>query len=246
MHNGEGRGSLNTAIPVSAKRCAFALALGVAVLIAASTGASLLSLVDVRDPFLREVRESVVRLAWVDGEGNIPTWYSAALLLISCLLLSAIARVHRRKGLGFVGHWLILSLVFLYLSLDETAQLHELSIPPIRSAFGTTGLLYYGWIVPAGICVALLVLSYQRFLRNLPPRTRHLFLLAGAVFVSGAIGVEAVSGLQASVHGEESLAYHVIITLEELLEMSGVVLFIYALLDYMGHQISRLSFDIHS
>jgi hypothetical protein len=183
-------------------------------------------------------------LAWVDGEGNIPTWYSAALLLISCLLLFAIARVHRHNGLGFVRHWLILSLVFLYLSLDETSQLHELSIPPIRSAFGTTGLLYYGWIVPAGICVALLVLSYRRFLRNLPTRTRNLFLLAGAVFVGGAIGIEAVSGLHASVHGEESLSYHLIITVEELLEMSGVVLFIYALMDYMGHQMSRLSFDI--
>ncbi len=213
-------------------------------MIAASTGATLLSLLDVREPFLHEVRESVVRLAWVDGEGNIPTWYSAALLLICCLLLSAIASVHRHNRLGFVAHWLTLSLVFLYLSLDETAQLHELSIPPIRSAFRTTGLLYYGWIVPAGICVALLVLSYRGFLRNLPTRTRHLFLLAGAVFVGGAIGVEALSGLQASVHGEESLIYHAIITGEEFLEMSGLVLFIYALMDYMGHQMSRLSFDI--
>jgi hypothetical protein len=124
--------------------------------------------------------------------------------------------------------------------------LHELSIAPIRSAFGTTGLLYYGWIVPAGICVALLVLSYRRFLRSLPSRTRHLFLLAGAIFVGGAIGIEAVSGLHASVHGEESLIYHLIITVEELLEMSGVVLFIYALMDYMGRQIGRLSFDIDS
>jgi hypothetical protein len=246
MHKGDARGSLSTAIPVSPKRWAFALGLGVAVLIAASTGATLLSLVDVRDPFLHEVRESVVRLAWVDSEANIPTWYSATLLLICSLLLAAIATVHRHDGLGFAGHWLILSLVFLYLSLDEAAQLHELSIPPIRSAFGATGLLYYGWIVPAGICLALLVLSYRRFLRSLPTRTRHLFLLAGAIFVGGAIGIEAVSGLHASVHGEENLIYHLIITVEELLEMSGVVLFIYALMDYMGHQIGRLCFDIDS
>jgi hypothetical protein len=78
----------------------------------------------------------------------------------------------------------------------------------------------------------------------LPARTRRLFLAAGAIFVAGAIGVEAVSGMQASLHGEQNLTYHLVITVEELLEMTGIVIFIYALLDYIGGQLTTVGFHV--
>jgi hypothetical protein len=56
--------------------------------------------------------------------------------------------------------------------------------------------------------------------------------------------MEALSGRQASLHGEQTPLYHAIITVEELMEMTGVVLFIYALLDYMGRQFSRVTLRI--
>ena len=235
---------MEVAISVSAKRCAAALGLVVVILIAASLGATLLSFVTLHDPVLSKVRDSVVRLIWVDEEGNIPAWYSASLLLLCSLLLAAIGAVTRHQQRGYVAHWLILSLVFLFLSLDETAQLHERSIEPLRNAFGTTGFLYYAWIVPAGVCVILFGLGYLRFLAKLPARTSRLFLLAGAVFVGGAIGIEAVSAKQASLLGEQDLTYHLIVTAEELFEMAGVVLFIYALLDYIGRQFTRVTFHV--
>ena len=236
--------AMDAAVAVSAKRCAVVLGLGVAVLVAGSLGATFLALGAGVDPFPPEVKESVIRLAWVDGEGNIPAWYSASLLLLCSILLAAITAAHKQQPGGRAAHWLILSAIFLFLSLDETVQLHELSIAPLRSALGATGLLYYAWILPAAVCVALFVLAYLPFLRNLPARTRQLFLLAGAVFVGGAMGVEALSGWHASSHGEHNLTYHLIITLEELLEMAGVVLFIYALLDYAGRQFGKLSFHV--
>jgi hypothetical protein len=237
---------MDIAIPVSAKRCAIALGLTVVMLTAASVGASFLSFVPIDDPFLREVRESAVRLAWVDGEANIPAWFSAALLLSCAFLLAAIASAHRQHRGGYVGRWLVLSFIFGFLSLDETAQLHELSIAPLRDMFDTTGFLYYAWIIPAGICVALFVLGYLSFLAKLPARTRWLFLLAGALFVGGALGVEAVSGSHASLHGEQNLTYHLIITVEELCEMAGLVVFIYALLDYISRQFTTLRFHVAS
>jgi hypothetical protein len=237
---------MDVEIPVSAKRCAAALAFVVAVLVAGSLGASLLSFVAVENPFLNEVRESVVRLAWFDGEGNIPAWYSASLLLLCSVLLAAIACAERERRGGHIVHWLVLSLIFAFLSLDETAQLHELSIRPLQDLFGATGFLHYAWIIPAGLCVALFLSAYLSFLAKLPARTRRLFLTAGAIFVGGAIGIEALSGNQASLHGEENLTYHLIITLEELFEMAGLVLFIYALLDYIGRQFTRVSFHVAS
>lgn len=236
---------MDVSIPVSAKRCAAVLSLIVAVVVITSLGAGLLSFVPIRDPFLNEVKESVVRLAWVDGEGNIPAWYSASLLIFCSLLLAAITAAEKSHGGRYIAHWLFLSLIFVFLSLDESAQLHELSIAPLRELFGATGFLHYTWIVPAGICVALLVIAYLGFLAKLPARTRRLFLMAGAVYVGGAMGVEAVSGKHASVHGRHNLTYHLIITVEELLEMAGAVLFIYALLDYVGRRFPKLGFEVN-
>lgn len=237
---------MDVAIPVSAKRCAAALGLVMAVLMATSIGASYLAFVPIENAFLREARESVVRLAWVDGEGNIPAWYSASLLLLCSLLLAMIAFAHKQQRSGQRVGWLVLALVFAFLSLDETAQLHELSIPLIRDVFHTTGFFHYGWIIPAGLCVILFVLGYWRFLARLPATTRRLFLLAGTTFVAGALGVEAISGKHASLHGEQDLAYHLIVTVEELFEMTGVIVFIYALLDYISRQFIRLGFQVSS
>jgi hypothetical protein len=130
------------------------------------------------------------------------------------------------------------------LSLDETAQLHELSIAPLRERFHTTGFLYYAWIVPAGICVGIFASAYVGFLAKLPRPTARLIVLAGVLYVGGALGVESVSGKQASLYGEYSAGYHAIITIEELLEMSGLIVFIYALLDYMGRQFPALQLRV--
>lgn len=235
---------MDLAISVSARRCALGLALIVALIVVASVGASFLSFAQISDPFLREVRESIVRLLWLDGEGNIPAWYSAVLLFLCALLLGAITIAHHYQADGKLSGWLFLTLIFLFLSLDEIAQFHELSIAPLRTRFELTGFFHYAWIVPATLAVVLFFLAYARFIVRLPSRTRQLFLLAGAVYIAGALGVEAISGKQASLHGEQNLTYHAIITVEELFEMAGITLFLYALLDYIGRQFTGLTFHI--
>jgi hypothetical protein len=236
---------MDITLVISPRRWAAVLAVAVLAVVAASTGASLLSLVTLSDPVLMHARDTFVRLTWVDGEANIPAWFSAALLLLSALLLSGIARAEKRSGSGAVL-WRLLALIFLFLSLDEIAQLHELSIRPLREQLHTSGFLYYPWIVPAGICATTLAIGYSGFLTALPGKTRRLFLAAGAIYVLGALGIEAISGRQASVHGEQDPVYHAIVTLEELVEMAGVVVFIYALLDYLGRRFPRLCIHIRS
>jgi hypothetical protein len=237
---------MDLAIPVSPRRCALSLVLVVALIIVASVASSFLSFAQISDPFLREVRESVVRLVWVDGEGNIPAWYSAVLLLLCALLLGTITFAQKYQNDGKLSGWAFLTLIFLFLSVDEIAQFHELSIVPLRDRFEMSGFLYYAWILPAALCVTLFALGYLKFLSRLPAVTRQLFLLAGAVYIAGALGVEAISGKQASLHGEQNPTYHAIITIEELLEMLGITLFLYALLDYIGRQFSIVAFHITS
>ena len=235
---------MEVTISISAKRCAAVLGVVVAILIAASLGATLLSFVTLDEPAISKIRDSLVRLIWVDEEGNVPAWFSASLLLLCSVLLAAIGAVTRNRQRAYAVHWLILSLVFLFLSLDESAQLHERSIEPLRSAFGVTGFLHYAWIIPASICVLLLGLGYVRFLATLPPKTSRLFLMAGALFVGGAIGIEALSAKQASLLVEKDFIYHLIVTAEELFEMAGLVLFIYALLDYIRRDFTKVTFQV--
>jgi hypothetical protein len=237
---------MDSAIHLSPKRSAVTLALVALVLGLLSVGSSYLSFLRVDDPLLGKISGSLIRLLWLDEECNIPSWYSASLLLICSFLLAFIGSAHREPQDGHRRHWLLLAFIFVFLSLDETAQLHELSIAPLRDRYATTGLLYYPWIVPAGLCVLVFVASYLRFLSRLPQKTRRLFWLAGGIYVGATLGVEAISGTQASLHGEHTVAYHAITTVEELLEMTGLIVFIYALLDYIGRQFPSLRVHVAS
>ena len=182
-----------------------------------------------------------VRLFNLSGEGNIPAWFSSILLFSSALLLHDIAVAERNRGKRrFLKHWWALAIGFVYISMDEAAQIHELSIEPLRERFHTRGLLYEAWIVPATVVVVLLLVIYRRFLAHLPAATRLLFIVSGAVYVTGALGIESVSGYVADYHPDSIVVRGGLATLEDFLEMCGIVLFLYALLMYRhGVRVSR-------
>ena len=163
---------------------------------------------------------------YVDYESNVPTWYSSFALGLAGGLLALIALVKHHRRDPYRLHWATLAVVFFGLSVDEVAGFHEYPIEPLREAFGAGGLLYYAWVIPGMLFVALMAFCFQRFLRNLPKRTGMLFVLSGLVFVGGAIGVEMLSGMQADAFGEENVTYAMVVTCEESMEMLGVLIFI--------------------
>jgi len=180
----------------------------------------------------------------VDSESNIPTWYASSTLLLCSILLASIAYAKKIDSDRYFLHWGVLSIIFLYLSMDEAASIHELAIEPLRSALNASGFLYYTWVVPGAAFVLIFVLVYLRFLADLPVRTRHLFLVAGMLYVGGAIGMELVGGRYAGLYGEENFMYALIATVEEFLEMAGVVVFIFALLSYMSFHLKDVQVHV--
>jgi hypothetical protein len=121
-----------------------------------------------------------VRLFNLSGEANIPTWFTSIMLFSSAALLSGIAEEERRRGeRRFLRHWWVLAMGLTYISLDEVAQIHELTIEPLRDRLHTRGLLYDAWVIPASVLVVLVVVAYRRFLAHLPPQTRLGFILSG-------------------------------------------------------------------
>ena len=172
--------------------------------------------------------EDLVGLFSLSYEGNLPTWYSSALLLACAITLAAIAP---SAPAGQARYWALLSGVFGYLSIDEAVGLHEQLNQLVRLG----GPFYFGWIIPAGAAVLVLAAVYLGFLRALPGETRRRFLVAGALYVGGALVMEIPLGLWTEAHGDGGLGYALIDFAEESLEMSGASLFLLALLRHAAH-----------
>jgi hypothetical protein len=174
----------------------------------------------------------ILDLFSVNAEESIPTWYSATLLLLAGGILAVITAVKQSSRDPHTFYWAGLGVIFVYLSIDESAAIHEILSEPLHQAFHTSGLLAFGWQLAAVPLLLIIGLLYLRFLMHLPPRTRGLILLAGALYVGGALVIDALSAANLANSGM-MLLYLAIGTVEELCEMLGVSLFIYALLAYM-------------
>jgi hypothetical protein len=181
-----------------------------------------------------------VPIFYVDYESNVPTWYSSCAMLLAAGFLGLIAAAKTRTNDQFRFHWWALSAIFVLLSADEVAGIHEYPVDPLREAFGFSGLLFYPWVIIGALFLLLVASALLRMVWSLPRRTRNLFFLAAALHSGGALGVEMLSGLQADLYGEENFAYSMIVTVEELMEMQGVVVFVHALLDYIHRELGTV------
>jgi len=186
------------------------------------------------------------RLFNMDGEGTLPAWFESTLMLAASSLLAIIAAGKQRDADPFRWGWWILAAGFLYMSADETAAIHEMfnrighALPIPRH-----GLISAPWVI-FGVAITLVVaFGYLKFLAHLPTATRWRFMLAGACFIGGALGVEMLSaavedalglGMQPpgwDQKGDFPMEYMWYVLVEESMENLGVILFIDALIGYL-------------
>ena len=171
----------------------------------------------------------------MNSESNVPTWYSVAQLLTVALALGFVASCETTRQ-GPALAWWGLVVLFAYMSLDEATDMHGLWAK-VAGTPDLPGVTHTGfsWVIPGAILVGLFTLLYARWLWRLPARTRGLILLAGAVFVMGGLGLELVGAL---VVQDNFLApsYLAVSTLEELFEILGIMIMLYAVLSHIGDQ----------
>jgi hypothetical protein len=159
----------------------------------------------------------------LDEEESVGTWFSAVILLLAAQLLLLQAYGVRIVGVRWWKWWAFLSVGFHILSVDEIAGFHEYLNSALEQARWTT------FAAPLVLVVGALFIP---FLKALPSRTRWLFIIAGLIYVGGAIGVERGTDWYYDNDLLNTLEYNLWTAVEEFMEMSGVILFIYALLDY--------------
>lgn len=178
-----------------------------------------------------EVLHALVDL---DGEGNLPAWFSSfQLALISlCLWLQVIQ--HQKPDKPSKGFLALLASIFLLWSADETAQMHE-------RVTGWIGLRYVDWLpyflhehkaLVALLLIALLAMAW--LLRSdfvafwQTHRYASLIAICGfcVVFLGGAV-LETI-GYKFFLSGTTPLLYQTEVCLEEFLEMFGASLILFS------------------
>ncbi|MEG3909011.1 hypothetical protein QT979_12145 [Microcoleus sp. w2-18bC1] len=225
-------------ISVSPKRVAFSLSIWVLFFAVAGCIVQVL-----RYGF--NYKERWISLFNLDQEINYPSWYSSFTLLFCAILLGIIASAKKKQGDRYFGHWKALALMFVFFSLDEILSLHEiLIINDLRKALNLGGIFYFIWVIPGAIFVGITALAYLKFLRHLPRKIRDFFLLAGSIYVGGALGMEMVTGYYADAVTQRNLIYGLMVCVEEILEMVGVIVFIYALLSYIGSHLETIDLQL--
>jgi len=167
-------------------------------------------------------------------ENNVPAVFTTLILFVSSVLLFLIYRMRDRQVQQIKKYWLLLSLIFLFLSTDELVSIHEQFNGIAKLLPGDIpGYSRFAWVLLYGFLVLLGRIAFTRFLFKVPVKSRKLFILSGCTYVIAAVIFEFPEGYMAEVYGVD-YKYFLLCSLEEFLEMAGIILFIYALLDYIS------------
>ena len=207
----------STTLYINPKKVFIILMSVMVLLVLVSVFLNLLSVLDI--PVFRVTR----RIFDLNAERNIPTLFSSITLLGSSMLLGYIAFLTRLTEGPYSLFWAVLSLGFLFLSIDETAYIHENLSEDVA-----------GWIIVVAPFVILFLLVFIRFFLHLPRSTKLYFLFAGFLFIGGAFILEFIGSWRISIADENIIATTIVFTtVEESFEMLGINLFIYSLLLYL-------------
>ncbi|MGH7177582.1 MAG: hypothetical protein ACREJC_09400 [Tepidisphaeraceae bacterium] len=171
-----------------------------------------------------------LHIVQVDSERSIPNWFKSAELAICSVMLFVIYAAKRTAADRFRRGWCGLAIILLLMSVEEVAAGHERLNAALIAAFHPTGPLYYAWVIPGFLVAVLVGLLYLRFILHLPTTVRRRVVLAGFVYVGGAVGLEFLAGWWISSHGMRNLLYAFEPVFEEGMQMIGPIIFLDALM----------------
>lgn len=184
-----------------------------------------------------------VPLFYMYEEHNIPTWFSSITLFACSVLLVAITIAKKKILDPSYRYWLILCFVFLFLSIDEAAMIHE------KIGHVTNRLLPHtlpsAWAIPYAFLAGILGVILVRLLLSIPPKYRILFCLSGALYVGGALGMEILEVMRVLDGSDgKDLFFTVLVTVEETLESGSILIFLYSLLLYIKDNIKEIRISV--
>ena len=155
----------------------------------------------------------------------MPTYYSGCLFLLNVLLLLSVRQAAKTLSKPSVI-WLMLAVLFLFLGFDELFAVHERLIRAHREAWNLSGIFRFAWVLPYGAAVLLLAMLFLPTWWRLIQRSRCWLGMSAATYLAGALGMEMIGGL----YRRPRLLSVSLKTIEESLEMAGLIMLTYSLL----------------
>lgn len=187
---------------------------------------------------------STVELIDMDREMSIPTFY-AVLLAFTCSGVLALLSAHaRRTSDRQWWRWGLLSAFFFVMALDDGAAVHERVNSFLEKRGGDGALWQRPWVYVGLAVVAALVVVVFDALRTLPRDLGRRVVLAGVVFLGGAVGMEVVGGLICESGDCRDWPFVVQVAVEESLELAGLSLFLLAFTELAGRR--RVTLELAS
>jgi hypothetical protein len=193
---------------------------------------------------MHDYLKRILEYFYVDQEQNIPTFFSSFLLLLSSAILAIIAKLEKDNRSTSALKWMVLSICFLYLSIDESVSLHEKLIFPMRNMLPgklSHGIFYYTWVIPGMIFILFFAAFFADFILKLNPKIRFYFITSAIIYVSGGLGLELIGGYLYELN-QRTIGYSMLTTVEEGMEMAGIIVFIYGLLIYISEKYQSVIF----
>jgi len=169
----------------------------------------------------------------LNGELSLPAWFSSLLLAAVGIAMLAAGGIERRAKIRTAGQWQGLGLIFVYLSLDEMISIHEKLNATFHNIPNVLGLLRFHWVIGGAMAALAVALLFIPFLLRLPRATAIRLIVAGAVYVFGALVMEMIDG---EFYGRP-VPYAVLTSIEETLEMIGAGMALRCVLLHLATQL---------
>lgn len=158
----------------------------------------------------------------MNAEGNVPTWFSGALLLACATAMGIVSANASARDDGDARAWGALALFVGAASLDEVASIHE----AVGTAIGGDDDRFV-FLVPGIVLLLLVVVTAFGFVRRLPSRVRNLLSLGAGLWAFGAVMLELV---QAATHDVGGLTGALLGTAQDAFELAGLIIVLRAVL----------------
>jgi len=177
--------------------------------------------------------EAYMNFFHIDREANLPAWFTSALLLsisLSAVLILCLQHELPTSQPASRTFWTVFMGMFLFLSLDESATVHELMgrwlvIPWVYLYIPFTGLFF-------GYCVYA-----TRLLKLVKPQVAHLIIIGLVISAVGAMFLEFIGFQFTLVYALRQVRF----VLEESGEMLGVIFILRGCLMHVNQLMDQLT-----
>ena len=182
----------------------------------------------------------------LSGESSLAAWYSST-QFFCVFILSAIFTYHKIKQNSKSFPLIILPIIFLLMSIDESVQIHEWlgeksdilfsDGSRIGTSFQKTGIWMFVFGLPFVALFLLWAYSLKHHFSDKPSSFKKL-VIGMIIMLTGALGFEFLSNFV------ENSFWVIEVTFEEGLEMIGVTVMLWAVydmaIDYMPNMDQKI------